>query len=188
MTVDPEALRAIAAPLLAPLGLALYDVEVTGSGRARLVRISVHRPDGQGLDLDALAHATHAVERDVEQAIDGAFQLEVSSPGLERKLARPEHFQSAVGSEVSVKYRDEAGVASRVRGRLTDVSDADASAGGGTITIVDEQENELVIARDAIVGARTVFEWGPAPRPGRGPAAAQSRVRAGDRPKEATRS
>ncbi|HEY3834278.1 MAG TPA: ribosome maturation factor RimP [Acidimicrobiia bacterium] len=188
MTVDPEALRAIVTPLVVPLGLSLYDIELTGSGRARLVRISVFRPDGEGLDLDALADATHAVERAVEQAIDGAFQLEVSSPGLERKLARPEHFQSAVGSEVSVKYRDDAGVATRVRGRLTEVAEADGDSASGTITIVDEQAHELVIARDAIVGARTVFEWGPAPRPGRGPAGAHARVRAGDRPKEATRS
>jgi ribosome maturation factor RimP len=179
-------LRAIVTPLVAPLGLALYDIELTGSGRARLVRISVYRPDGEGLDLDALADATHAVERAVEEAIDGAFQLEVSSPGLERKLARPEHYHSAIDSEVSVKYRDEAGVATRVRGRLASIDD-DAPA-GGTITIVDEHENELVIARDNVVGARTVFEWGPAPRPGRGSPGAHARVRAGDRPKEATRS
>ena len=58
-----------------------------------------------------------------------------------------------MGSDVSVKYRDDAGVASRVRGRLTDVSDvtdADESAGGGTITIVDEHEKRARHpARDA---------------------------------------
>ena len=158
-----EALTDALAPIVAPLGLELYDVELTGSGRARVVRVSVHRTDGQGIDLDALADATHAVEHDVEAAVTGAFQLEVSSPGLERKLSRSEHFRSAIGSEITVKYRDESGAATRARGRLTD-----AAEGGHTITIVDEQGSELVIAREAIVTARTVFEWGPAPRPGRG--------------------
>jgi len=174
MTVDLDVLRATIAPLVAPLGLELYDVELTGSGRARVVRVSVHRPDsggssGQGLDLAALSDATHAVEHAVEEAVNGAFQLEVSSPGLERKLARPEHFRAALGTEVSVKYRDEAGVATRVRGRLTHVADDTA------ITIADEQGGELVIAPDAIVAARTVFEWGPAPRPGK------ARVKEGSR-------
>jgi ribosome maturation factor RimP len=167
MPVDLDVLRATVAPLVAPLGLEVYDVELTGSGRARVVRVSVYRPDsghgGTGVDLDALAAATHAVERAVEQTVDGAFQLEVSSPGLERKLARPEHFSAAIGIDISVKYRDGEGVATRVRGRLTG-----ADGATGSITIVDEQGEELVIARDAVVAARTVFEWGPAPRPGHG--------------------
>jgi ribosome maturation factor RimP len=180
MTVDLDALRATVAPLVAPLGLDLYDIELTGSGRARVVRVSVFRPDGQGLDLDALSDATHAVEHAVEDAIAGAFQLEVSSPGLERKLARPEHFRSAVGSDISVKYRDDSGAATRVRGRLANVDDTTH-----TITLVDEQGDELVIARDAIVAARTVFEWGPAPRPG---GKSGGRPGAHARPKEASRS
>ncbi len=43
MTVDMDALRATVAPLVAPLGLELYDVELTGSGRARVLRVSVYR-------------------------------------------------------------------------------------------------------------------------------------------------
>ena len=168
MTIDLEALRGTVAPLLAPLSLEVYDIELTGSGRARLVRITVFRLDGAGLDLDVLSEATHAIERTVETEIDGAFQLEVSSPGLERKLARPEHFESAVGLEVSVKYRDADGAATRVRGRLTEAAPSAAS-----ITIVDEGGDDLVIARDAVIAARTVFEWGPAPRPGRNKPGAQ---------------
>jgi ribosome maturation factor RimP len=187
MTVDLDALRATVAPLIAPLGLDLYDVELTGSGRARVVRVSVFRADGQGLDLDVLSDASHAVERSIEEAVDGAFQLEVSSPGLERKLARPEHFRSAVGSDISVKYRDDSGAATRQRGRLLSIDDA---TGAITIapTLSGEQGDELVIARDAIVAARTVFEWGPAPRPGGKSAGANASARAASRPKEATRS
>jgi ribosome maturation factor RimP len=171
MTVDLEAVRAAVAPLLTPLGLELYDVELTGSGRSRVVRVSVDRPGGTGVDVGALADATHAVEHAVEDAVEGTFQLEVSSPGLERKLARPEHFRSALGSEISVKYRDD-GVATRLRGRLTDVDDA-------TIRVTGDDGTETAITRDAIVAARTVFEWGPQPRTAHGTAS---------RPKEATRS
>ncbi len=186
MTVDLDALRAAAAPLVAPLGLEVYDVELTGSGRARVVRISVQRPDGTGIDLEVLSDATHAVEHAVEEAVTGAFQLEVSSPGLERKLSRPEHFRAAVGVDVSVKYRDESGAATRVRGRLAGTHHTDRTdrteRTQHTITILDEHGTELVIAYDDVIAARTVFDWGPAPRPGRTKPGANARV------KETTRS
>ncbi len=159
MTIDLDAIRVALAPLVEPLGLSLYDVELTGSGRSRVVRVSVDREGG--VDLAALSAATHAVEHDVEEMIQGAFQLEVSSPGLERHLARPDHYRAAIDNTISVKFRDDAGVATRVRGRLTAADDTE-------IRLTDEHDNELVIAYSAIVAGRTIFEWGPAPRPGRG--------------------
>src|SRR4051794_36228652 len=105
------------APAVSGLGLHLYDVEVTGSGRGRVVRVLVDR-DG-GVDLDAITRVSEAVTPLLDtgragEVLAGSFTLEVSSPGLERPLRRAEHFRGAIGELVSVKSRDATGVARRV--------------------------------------------------------------------------
>jgi ribosome maturation factor RimP len=143
-------------PALAALGLRLYDLEITGAGRGRVVRLLVDREGG--VDLDVITSASEVVAPLLDtgragEVLAGPFTLEVSSPGLERPLRRAEHFQGAIGEIVSVKSRDAAGVAQRVRGTVTAVGD-DAVE----LTLDDGQVER--IAFDAIVQARTVFEWG----------------------------
>src|SRR5690348_7309227 len=88
------------APVLADLGLELFDVELTGSGRARTLRVFVDRPGavdgaGSGVDLDAITAATEALspvldaDTRVAGVLSGPYTLEVSSPGLERPLRTP---------------------------------------------------------------------------------------------------
>lgn len=151
---ERETIVAVVEPVLAPLGLELFDVQFSGSGRARTVRVLVDR-DG-GVDLDAI---TAASER-IQPALDdldalGQFALEVSSPGLERPLSRPEHFRRAVGEMVSVKVRDASGEGRRVRGKLVAVDEHG-------ITFETERGTEDV-EYGQIMQARTVFEWGATP-------------------------
>jgi ribosome maturation factor RimP len=79
-------------PLVAARGLELYDVEVHGTGSARVLRVLVTTSAGAGgLDLDAIAACTEAIspvldEPPVATSIQGPYALEVSSPGLERPL------------------------------------------------------------------------------------------------------
>jgi ribosome maturation factor RimP len=151
----------VIAPALAALGLRLYDVEITGAGRGRVVRVLVDRAGG--VDLDAITRASEVVTPLLDagragEVLVGSFTLEVSSPGLERPLRRADHFRGAVGEVVSVKSRDAAGIARRMRGTVT-AADDDAVE-----LILDNGQVER-IALDAIVQARTVFEWGaPASR------------------------
>jgi ribosome maturation factor RimP len=157
---ERETIVAAIEPFLAALGLELFDVQFTGSGRARAVRVLVDR-DG-GVDLDAITAASERIQPALD-ALDelGPFALEVSSPGLERPLRRPEHFRRAVGETVSVKVRDTDGDVRRLRGGLlaADERGITVDAGGANVT---EQ-----IEYDQIVQARTVFEWGAAPKPGK---------------------
>lgn len=153
-----EAARRAVGPVVAALGCSLYDVELSGAGRQRTLRVTISR-DG-GLDLDTIAEATRAVSPalDASDAFTGPYLLEVSSPGVERSLRRPEHFLRAVGEHVSVKFHTDAGPR-RVRGVVTDADD--------TGVVVDSGDGERVtVAYGDITQARTVFEWGPAPRPG----------------------
>jgi ribosome maturation factor RimP len=158
--VDIDTIVETLAPAVYELGLDLYDVELTGSGRARVLRVLVDR-DG-GIDLDAIADATQAISPildapPLDAVIAGPYALEVSSPGLERPLRTPAHYVRAVGETISVKTRagDDHG-ARRVRGLLATADDT-----GFDLTL-DTGTTERVLYGD-VTQARTVFEWGPEP-------------------------
>ena len=153
-----ERIRGLVAPLVTHAGAELYDVEFTGG----VLRISVD-PDG-GVDMAVIARLSREVSQllDESDPIAGHYTLEVSSPGLERPLRTPEHFARAVGAAITVKTRVPVDGTRRTRGILVaaetdhiDVEPADAVA--GTVRR---------LAMDDIDRARTVFEWGPAPKPG----------------------
>lgn len=155
-----EAVRAAVEPAVAALECDLYDIDLVGAGNARTLRVTVTRSGG--VDLDTITAVTHAVSPIVDDAaqLRGSFLLEVSSPGVERALRRPEHFQGAIGEQVSVKYHTSDGPR-RVHGALCGCDDA-------SIVVESEGGEREVIDRSVITQARTVFEWGPAPRPGKG--------------------
>jgi ribosome maturation factor RimP len=150
---ERETIVAAVEPVLAPLGLELFDVQFTGAGRARTVRVVVDC-DG-GVDLDAITAASERIQPVLDD-LDGLgpFALEVSSPGLERSLSRPEHFRRAVGETVSVKVRDAEAEGRRIRGQLVAADDRG-------VTVAAEHGAEQA-DYDQITQARTVFEWGAA--------------------------
>ena len=155
-----DKVRDLVQDALEPLDVDLYDLEHTGG----TLRVTVDRPDG--IDIDAVADATRAISRALDEAdpIAGHYTLEVTSPGLERALRRPEHFERAVGETIKVRTVSGATDERRVSGEL-----AAADASGITLRIGVDDDGapiERHLAYDDIERARTVFEWGPAPRPG----------------------
>lgn len=167
---DPvQTLTDLLTPVLAGAFLELVDVEVAGLGTAAatvrvLVELAPDHPSaaatGGRIDLDGVASATRLVDETLEAAdpISGAYTLEVSSPGLERPLRTPAHFRRFVGTTVSVKTVAGTEGDRRVEGVL---QSADAHD-DGAITVAGR-----AIAYAAIERARTVFVWGPAPKPGK---------------------
>jgi ribosome maturation factor RimP len=151
------AVRDALLPVVTGLGFGLYDVELTGTGPSRTLRVTIER-DG-GIDLDAITEVTRAVSPalDAEPALAGSYLLEVSSPGLERALRTPAHFAGARGDTVSIKFRTDSGGTARVHGVLVDADDRGCA--------VDADDGRHALAYDDITQARTVFEWGPPPRP-----------------------
>jgi ribosome maturation factor RimP len=155
---ERETIVAAIEPVLATLGLEVFDVQLTGSGRAPTVRVIVDREGG--VDLDAITAASEHIQPALDALDDvGPYALEVSSPGLERPLHRPEHFRRAVGETVSVKVRDADGEVRRLRGDLVSTDER-----GVTVEAGDTDSGEHV-DYDQIIQARTVFEWGAAPKP-----------------------
>jgi ribosome maturation factor RimP len=148
---DVAAIVAAVEPVVGALGLDLYDVEVAGTGRAKVVRVLVDREGG--VDLDTIGQAAElispALDREpVGRAISGPYALEVSSPGLERPLRRPAHYRGAVGATVSVKLPGR-----RVRGVL-------AAADDEALDLVLDDGTQERIPYTDVAQARTVFEWG----------------------------
>jgi ribosome maturation factor RimP len=158
-----DRVRDIVLPLLDDRHLDLYDVEMQGP----VLRVVVDTQPGSaaGLDLDALADATRAVSRALDEAdpITGRYTLEVTSPGLERTLRRPEHFERAVGETVKVRTAAGSGDERRVEGQLVSADDTGivvrAAAADDGVAV------ERRLAYHDIERARTVFEWGPATPP-----------------------
>jgi ribosome maturation factor RimP len=161
-----DRVRDLVLPLLDDRHLDLYDVEMQGP----VLRVVVDSPPGSGagLDLDVLADATRAVSRALDEAdpITGRYTLEVTSPGLERTLRRPEHFERAVGETVKIRTVDGVSDERRVEGQLVSADDSGVVVRTGAAE--DGTAVEQRLAYDDIERARTVFEWGPAtPRSGK---------------------
>lgn len=170
-------------PYLAAEKLELDDLELIGHGRSRTLRVvldhassdepgsgipdsdkptadrpDVDTPDADRpatLDLDRISEVSKGLSRLLDSSVDleGPYQLEVSSPGLERKLSRQSHFLKSLGREVIVKTSD-----GTLRGVLTKADEAafEVSTQGGPQTLPYER----------VVSARTVFRWERAPKPG----------------------
>lgn len=155
-----ERIAALVAPELAAIDASLYDVEHAGD----ILRVVVDR--AKPVDLDELAVLTRSISQllDERDPVSGRYTLEVSSPGLERRLRTPAHFAAAAGELVKLKLRAGVDGDRRVTGVIT-TADAD------TVTVAPpadaEEATDRRIPLSDIEQARTVFEWGPAPRPGK---------------------
>lgn len=97
--------RSLIEPWLAAERLELDDLELKGTGPGRILRVVIDSPDP--FDLDRIAEVSNGIGRllDNDVDIDEPYQLEVTSPGLERLLRTPRHFQKSVGREVTMKIR-----------------------------------------------------------------------------------
>jgi ribosome maturation factor RimP len=91
-------------PILASLGLALWELEFRKEGPRWMLRVFIDREEGGVTlnDCEAVSRDLSAA-LDVEDVIPQAYTLEVSSPGLDRTLTKPEHFSRFIGSAVKIK-------------------------------------------------------------------------------------
>ena len=118
-----EELAATLEPTVERLGYELVDVELRLAGRDGLVRLYIDSADGIGLDdCEKVSRAVSAL-LDVEDPVAGNYNLEVSSPGLDRKLTKSKHFQRFIGHIVKVKLRMPLDGRRRFRGELQSQSE-----------------------------------------------------------------
>lgn len=142
-------------PVVEASGHQLYDIQHNAGTLAVLV-------DGdEGLGVDQLAQLSRSVSKVLDEydPIPGRYTLEVSTPGVERRLRSESHFSGAIGEIVNVRTTPEPDGRRRVVGTLVSVE-------GDTLTIDDANTGVTEVQLTQIEKARTVFEWGPAPKPG----------------------
>lgn len=98
-----ERVQEILGPILDSLGLFLWDIEFKREGPRWLLRIYIDSESGVSIEDCEAVSRDIGTALDVEDIITHSYTLEVSSPGLDRSLSRPEHFRRFIGSRIKVK-------------------------------------------------------------------------------------
>ncbi len=144
-------------PYLAAEGVELDDIRLGGPGGGKLLQVTV---DADGLGSDHIVRLSQGLSRllDEHDPIPGSYRLEVTTPGLERKLRRPGHYRKSVGREVKVKTFAPVDGEKVHRGVLDEVDDQ-----GFVVQLSDGARR---IGFGEVASAQTVFVWERAPKPG----------------------
>lgn len=154
----PKELWEVISAYLEAERIELDDLELLGGQSRKRLRATVDVPGG--LDVDTLGELTAGISRilDEHDVIVGGYDLEVSSPGLERKLRRPEQFKKVIGKEITVKTRLEVDGQRRHDGVLISAAD-----GNFEMSINGEART---VGYDQVLSARVVFVWPQTTMPG----------------------
>ncbi len=184
MTKTPLAQRLtdIIAPAVATLGLALWGVEIASAGSRMLLRVYIDAPEGlpelepgepneteeisetgetaTGVTVDHCARVSRHLGAlfDAEDIIPGAYVLEVSSPGLERRFFSPQQLAAYLGREVEVRLNLPQDGRRKLRGRLSRVE-------GDTLTVA-EDKGEVSVRWELVKQAHLVHEFPVSQKPG----------------------
>ncbi len=119
-----DRIREIAERVVADSGLEVVEVELRGGGKARMLRITIDKPEGVTHEDCANLSREVGTILDVEDAVPGAgYTLEVSSPGLDRKLQKVADYQRFTGSLVRLTAREPIDGQKSFEGRLESLND-----------------------------------------------------------------
>jgi ribosome maturation factor RimP len=128
-------------------GAALYDIETTTEFDETIYRVLITKTGGVNLDLCATISNELSPFLDVHPPMSGQYRLEVSSPGIERKLSKPVHFKNAIGEKVKLKIIG----GDKLKGVLKD-------ADNKGITVETKQGEETFSYAD-LGTVKTYFDW-----------------------------
>lgn len=144
-------LEGLTRPTIEAAGLEFVEVAFLREGGRRVLRVTVDR-DG-GVDLDSIALVSERLARrlDLEGFASGPYDLQVSSPGLDRPLREPRDFARRVGALVRVKTSYEVDGARTITGTIVSASPSDLR--------IATEAGERVVSYGDIASARTVVDW-----------------------------
>jgi ribosome maturation factor RimP len=124
MALELSKIREIAGRAAAMNGVELVDIELRGGGKSRMLRITIDKPEGVTHEDCANVSREASTILDVEDVVPGpGYTLEVSSPGLDRKLERPEEYQRFTGSRIKLTTREAVNGNRHFEGRLEGFAD-----------------------------------------------------------------
>ena len=128
-------------------GVELYDIVTAQEHDKNIFRIYITAKDGVNLDKCAEVSRLISPILDIEEPLGGKYNLEVSSPGIERKLKKLQHFKASIGDLIKVKDYDK----NILKGKLLDVDNNEIK--------IETEHGEEIISYDEISSASTYFEW-----------------------------
>ena len=148
-----DQVREIAERVGASEGIEIVDVQLLGGGKGRLLRIYIDKPQGVShADCELISQNVGTI-LDVEDVIPGdSYTLEVSSPGVERKLKKPQDFERFVGKKIKVVLREPVEQQRRWDGTLKHFSE-------GLVTIEPVPGREVSFRLDQLEKANLKFDW-----------------------------
>jgi ribosome maturation factor RimP len=143
----------IAERVAASEGMEIVEVEFAGGGRNRLLRIYIDKPGGvTHADCELISQQVGTI-LDVEDVIPGqSYTLEVSSPGIERKLVKPRDFERFTGQKIKLVLREPVENQRRWEGVL-------ASFAGGVLTLQPQPDRSLEIPLEQVEKANLKYDW-----------------------------
>lgn len=143
--------RELVAPVAEEFGFMLWDVEYVKEGADMILRITIDKPEG--IDIEDCEKMARAIDPIIDEAdpIEVSYKMEVSSPGIERALTRPEHFAACIGEKVEVKLYAPVNGKKQLVGILV-------AADEKSVT-VNCEESEIVLEKSAVAKVSTVFDW-----------------------------
>jgi ribosome maturation factor RimP len=150
-----EPIFSLIEPVIEASGHHLYDIRHNGGTLAVLVQSE----NALGVEELSLLSRTVSVVLDEHDPIPGRYTLEVSTPGVERHLHHVDHFIGAIGEIINIRTTPGMNGRRRIVGNLVSVEDE-------LLNVEDPESGLVSISIDEIEKARTVFEWGPTPKPG----------------------
>ncbi len=128
-------------------GAALYDIETVTEFDETIYRVYITKTGGIELDLCATISNELSPFLDVHPPMSGHYRLEVSSPGIERKLSKPVHFKNAIGEKVKLKILG----GDKVKGTLKAADDKGI--------VVETKHGEEKFSYNDLGTVKTYFEW-----------------------------
>lgn len=152
----------IIAPTLVEMGYDVVRVQFSGGRQHARLQIMAERVDEQGMTVDDCADISRAVSAllDVEDPISGAYDLEVSSPGIDRPLTRERDFVRFAGHGTKIELRDLLDGRKRFQGRLAGVEEGCA--------VLETETGTVRLPIDGIDKAKLMLPEEFRPRRGRG--------------------
>lgn len=134
----------IAEPIAEELGLILWDVVFEKEGANYYLKIFIDKENGIG--IEDCVNMSHALDKPLDDAdpVDRQYNLQVSSPGIERKLTRPFHFDYAMGENVILRLIRPFEGQREFKGQLIDYTD------DGSVTIAFDEENSMTAEKKEI--------------------------------------
>ena len=137
-------------PVVQELGCELWGIEKLQQGRQVVLKIYIESAEGINVDDCARVSLQVSAILDVEDPIPGEYMLEVSSPGVERRLFKPEHFNVCKGEKVQITLRQAFDGRRKFKGLLCGLEDEEV-----VIRVDDAQE--IVLPMDSIERARVLM-------------------------------